>query len=206
MQVAPMRQPVLSAFVVAGQSHSMANSASQALPRSGASPAIVAPIAGLLSGRIGARPILVPGLALMALGLAWLAAVVTSLVPYTSVVPAFVVSGVGMGMFFAPIANVVLSAVRPEEEGKASGANNAIREVGGVFGVAVLAAVFSANGSYVSPSAYVAGLVPAVWVGAAIVALAAVTALAIPGRIHVGASEPVRATSGSPALEASGSR
>jgi hypothetical protein len=111
-----------------------------------------------------------------------------------------------MGMFFAPIANVVLSAVRPEEEGKASGANNAIREVGGVFGVAVLATVFSANGSYVSPSAYVAGLVPAVWVGAAIVALAAVTALAIPGRIRVGAPEPVRATSGSPALEASGTR
>ncbi|TMG21634.1 MAG: hypothetical protein E6H96_13230 [Chloroflexi bacterium] len=75
-----------------------------------------------------------------------------------------------------------------------------------MFGVAVLAPVFSANGSYVSPSAYVAGLVPAVWVGAAIVALAAVTALAIPGRIRVGASEPVRATSGSPALEASGTR
>ena len=52
-----------------------------------------------------------------------------------------------MGLFFAPIANVVLSAVRPEEEGKASGANNAIREIGGVFGVAVLASIFAANGS-----------------------------------------------------------
>jgi hypothetical protein len=90
-----------------------------------------------------------------------------------------------MGMFFAPIANVVLSAVRPDEEGKASGANNAIREIGGVFGVAALASVFSANGSYTSPQAYVDGLVPAVWVGAAIVAVGAVVALAIPARIAV---------------------
>ncbi len=91
-----------------------------------------------------------------------------------------------MGMFFAPIANVVLSAVRRDEEGKASGANNAIREVGGVFGVAVLAAVFTANGSYFDPQAYVNGLVPAVWLGAAVVAVAAVVALAIPGRIAAG--------------------
>jgi hypothetical protein len=91
-----------------------------------------------------------------------------------------------MGMFFAPIANVVLSSVRPEEEGKASGANNAIREVGGVFGVAVLASVFSANGSYASPQAYVDGLVPAMAVGAVVVALAAAVALAIPGRIAAG--------------------
>ena len=95
----------------------------------------------------------------------------------------FVISGVGMGMFFAPIANVVLSAVRRDEEGKASGANNAIREVGGVFGVAVLASVFSANGSYFDPQAYVDGLVPAVWVGAAVVAVAAVVALFIPNHV-----------------------
>ena len=91
-----------------------------------------------------------------------------------------------MGMFFAPIANLVLSAVRHEEEGKASGANNAIREVGGVFGVAVLASVFSANGSYASPQAFVDGMVPAVWLGAAVVAVAAVAALAIPRRVAAG--------------------
>ncbi len=87
-----------------------------------AMPAVVAPIAGAMTGRIGARPILVAGLALMAVGLAWLAAIITPTVPYAAIVPAFVVSGIGMGLFFAPIANVVLSAVRPQEEGKASGA------------------------------------------------------------------------------------
>ena len=86
-------------------------------------------------------------------------------------------------MFFAPIANVVLSAVRRDEEGKASGANNAIREVGGVFGVAVLAAVFTANGAYFDPQAYVNGLVPAIWIGAAVVTVSAVAALFIPNHV-----------------------
>ena len=86
----------------------------------------------------------------------------------------------GMALFFAPVANVVLSSVRRAEEGKASGANNAIRELGGVFGVAVLATLFTSYGSYASPQAFVDGLVPALWVGAGIVALGAVAALFIP--------------------------
>jgi MFS family permease len=141
-----------------------------------AMPAIVAPIAGALAGRIGGRPLLVAGLALMALGLGWFAAVATPDVAYSAQVPALVLAGIGMGLFFAPVAAVVLSAVRPEEEGKASGATNAIRELGGVFGVAVLAAVFAGQGSYVSGAAFVDGMVPAIWVGAIFVAIAAVLA------------------------------
>ncbi|MGZ4290031.1 MAG: DHA2 family efflux MFS transporter permease subunit, partial [Gaiellaceae bacterium] len=113
-----------------------------------AMPMIVAPIAGALSDRIPASRIIGTGLALQAIGLGWIAAIGTPTLSYSSFVLPFAISGIGMGMFFAPIANVVLSAVYPEEEGKASGANNAIREVGGVFGVAVLASVFSANGSF----------------------------------------------------------
>lgn len=148
-----------------------------------AMPIFVAPIAGALSARIGARPIVVGGLALMSFGLAWLAAIAAPNTDYSAFIVPFAVSGTGMGLFFAPIANVVLSAVRREEEGKASGANNAIREVGGVFGVAVLAAIFTANGSYTSPQAYVDGLVPAVWLGAAVVAIAAISALFIPRHV-----------------------
>ena len=145
-----------------------------------AMPIFIAPIAGALSDRIGGRPLMATGLALQAIGLGWLAAVSTPTVPYAELVPAFVVSGVGMALFFAPVANVVLSAVSPREEGQASGANNAIRELGGVFGVAVLASVFSSYGGYESGQAFVDGLVPAVWVGAAVVALGAVAALFIP--------------------------
>jgi MFS family permease len=92
------------------------------------------------------------------------------------------VSGVGMALFFVPLASVVLSSVRPEQEGVASGANSAFREVGGVLGIAVLGAVFSAKGGYTSGTAYVAGLVPAVWVGVAVVGAGALLALALPRR------------------------
>jgi EmrB/QacA subfamily drug resistance transporter len=145
-------------------------------------PVVVAPLAGFVSMRTGARPLLVLGMALQALALGWISLIVTPTVEYLTLVPAFIVAGTGMGLFFAPIANVVLSAVRPEEEGKASGANNALRELGGVFGVAVLAAVFTANGSYVSPDAYVGGLVPAMQLGAVVVVLGALAAAALPGR------------------------
>jgi EmrB/QacA subfamily drug resistance transporter len=145
-----------------------------------AMPIFIAPIAGALSDRIGGRPLMATGLALQAVGLGWMAAISTPTVPYAELVPAFIVSGIGMALFFAPVANVVLSAVLPREEGQASGANNAIRELGGVFGVAVLASVFTSYGGYESGGSFVDGLVPAVWVGAAVVALGAVAALFIP--------------------------
>jgi hypothetical protein len=123
-------------------------------------------------------------MALQAIALGWLSVVITPTVDYLTIAPAFVMAGIGMGLFVAPIANVVLSAVRPEEEGQASGATNAIRELGAVFGVAVLAAVFAASGSYASPAGFVDGLVPALQFGAVAVAIGAVAALALPGRVR----------------------
>jgi EmrB/QacA subfamily drug resistance transporter len=143
-------------------------------------PIFVAPIAGALSDRIGGGLLMGVGLALQAIGLAWLGLVSTPTVPYEALIVPFAISGIGMGLFFAPVANVVLSAVRPEEEGQASGANNAIREVGGVFGVAVLASVFSRYGSYAGPQQYVDGLVPAILVGSLVVLGGAVAAFAVP--------------------------
>src|SRR5581483_588067 len=136
-----------------------------------AMPIFVAPLAGALSDRIGGQRLMSFGLVLQAAGVA-----------YGALVGPFILSGVGMALFFAPVANVVLSAVRPEHEGKASGANNAIRELGGVFGVAVLASIFSRVGGYGSGTSFTHGTTSAVWVGAAIVALGAVVAFAIPRR------------------------
>jgi EmrB/QacA subfamily drug resistance transporter len=164
-------------------------------------PIFVAPTAGFLSSRTGTRPLIVVGLALQAIALGWLAVVVTPTVDYLEIVPAFIVAGIGMGLFFAPIANVVLSAVRPEEEGKASGANNAIREIGGVFGVAVLASIFSANGSYASGPAFVDGMAPALRVGAIIVAAGAVTALALASRARGADVAESEISDGEPAFE-----
>ncbi|MGH3057680.1 MAG: DHA2 family efflux MFS transporter permease subunit [Gaiellaceae bacterium] len=145
-----------------------------------AMPIFIAPLAGALSDRIGGRPLMALGLALQAIALGWLAAVSTPTVAYTTLVPPFFMAGIGMALFFAPVANVVLSAVRPSEEGQASGANNAIRELGGVFGVAVLASVFASYGGYESGQAFVDGLGPAVWVGAVVVGIGALAALFIP--------------------------
>src|SRR5499427_9648355 len=172
---------LLAQFLQTVQHYSPLQAGLRTLPWT-AMPVFVAPIAGTLSDRIGGRPLLVTGLALQAIGLGWLAAIASPTVAYAAMVPAFIVSGVGMSLFFAPVANVVLGSVRRDQEGIASGATNAIRELGGVFGIAVLGAVFSARGGYTSGAAFVSGLSPAVWVGAAAVAVAAAAALLLPRR------------------------
>ncbi len=170
---------LLTQFFQTAQGYSPLESGLRVLPWT-AMPMLVAPIAGALSDCIGGRPIMATGLALQAVGLAWIAAVSTATVGYGSLVLPFVLSGIGMAMFFAPVANVVLSAVRPQEEGKASGTNNAIREVGGVLGVAVLASIFARYGGYESPTTFTDGLVPAIWVGAVVVGAGALVTLLIP--------------------------
>jgi hypothetical protein len=133
------------------------------------------------------------GLFLQATAVMWLATVTETDVAYGALVPAFVMGGTGMALVFAPAANAVLGAVRPEEAGQASGANNAIRELGGVLGVAVLAAVFTGAGGFGSPQAFVDGLVPALWVGAAVLVGGGLAALLIPGKRHERGAEPLPA-------------
>src|SRR4051812_38911625 len=143
-------------------------------------PMLVAPIAGLLSDRIGSRPLMTLGLALQAGAVGWIATISDPAMAYSEMIVPLAMGGTGMGLVFAPAANAVLASVRRREEGQASGATNAIREVGGVFGIAVLASVFAATGSYASPEAFNDGLVSAAWVGAAVLAFGAIAALFVP--------------------------
>jgi EmrB/QacA subfamily drug resistance transporter len=172
---------LLSQFFQTVQGYSPLGSGLRILPWT-IMPMFVAPIAGALSDRIGGARLMGIGLTLQAAGLGSLAAISTPTTPYWHLVVPFMVSGIGMAMFWAPVANVVLAAVRPEEEGKASGAQNAIRELGGVFGVAVLASVWSHYGSYSTGQSFVDGMVPALWIGAVVVVLGAVAAFMIPSR------------------------
>ena len=187
---------LLTQFFQTAQGYTPLQSGLRVLPWT-AMPMIVAPIAGALSDKIGGRPFMAAGLALQAIGLGWIAAVSTATVGYGSFVGAFILSGIGMGMFFAPVANVVLSSVRPAEEGKASGANNAIREMGGVLGVAVLASIFAHAGGYGTAETFNDGLVPAIWVGAAVVAMGSAIALFIPRKRRTAEAEALE-----PAAEA----
>ena len=142
----------------------------------------VAPVAGLVSDRIGGRPLLVSGMALQTVAMVWMAMVYDPAMAYSELVPPFLLAGIGMGLVFPPAASVVLGAVRPEQAGQASGANNMIRELGGVFGIAVMTSVFTHVGGFASPQAFTDGLVAAVWVGAALLAVGTLAALAVPGR------------------------
>jgi EmrB/QacA subfamily drug resistance transporter len=169
---------LLAQFFQTVQGYSPLQAGLRVLPWT-AMPIFVAPIAGALSDRIGGRPLMATGLAMQSTGLAWIAFVSTPTVAYSELVIPFVLSGIGMALYFAPVANVVLSSVKPIEEGQASGANNAIRELGGVFGVAVLASVFAHYGGYGTGQSFVDGLTPAIYVGAALVAAGAVAALGI---------------------------
>lgn len=156
-------------------------------------PMLVAPVAGLLADRFGGRPVVVTGLALQAAGLGLFALALAPDASYASQLPGLMVGGVGMALYFAPAASLVMSSVRPGEQGIASGANNALREVGGALGVAVLATAFSSQGGYDSPQTFTDGTVLAVWIGAAVVALAALVALMIPGRRSTLAQEAEQA-------------
>ena len=147
-------------------------------------PMVVAPIAGLIVDRVGARTLIVTGQALLATALAWIAIVTTPEVGYSAYVAPFVLAGVGMGLTFAPSSTVVMASASRTDQGVASGTNNTIREVGVAMGVAVLASVFASYGSYGSPDSYVDGLVPAVSVGAVVVAVGAALALLLPGRVR----------------------
>jgi EmrB/QacA subfamily drug resistance transporter len=171
----------LAQFFQTVQHYSPLQSGLRILPWT-AMPIFIAPLAGALSDRIGGQRFMAIGLTLQAAGLLWIAAISTPTTPYIDLVGPFVLSGIGMALFFAPVANVVLSSVRPEHEGKASGANNAIRELGGVFGVAVLAAVFSRVGGYQTAEAFTHGMQIAVYIGGALVAVGAVAASLIKGR------------------------
>ncbi len=186
---------LLSQFFQTVQGYSPFGSGLRILPWTLA-PMFIAPLAGALSDRIPAKSIIGVGLSLQAAALAWIASISTPTTPYADLIGPFVVAGVGMALFFAPVANVVLSAVRPEEEGKSSGANNAIRELGGVFGVAVLASIFAHAGGYRTATTFTDGMTVAVYVGAAVVAAGALAAFMIPRRRRpqeavAGAVEPV---------------
>jgi EmrB/QacA subfamily drug resistance transporter len=142
----------------------------------------VAPIAGALVDRIGERPFMVAGLTLQAAGLAWLALIVEPGMAYSQMLAPFIVGGVGVSMAIPAAQNSVLGSVAEDALGKAAGTNSMMRELGGVFGIAVVVAVFAGAGSYASAAAFTDGFGSAILVCAALSAAGAVAGLALPGR------------------------
>ncbi|GAA1973233.1 MFS transporter [Amycolatopsis minnesotensis] len=148
-------------------------------------PMVVAPLAGLFAERIGPRVLIVTGQALLAAGLGWLALLVSTDVRYAAMVPPLALAGIGMGLTYAPMSTVALASVPRDSHGIASGSHSTVRELGVAFGVAVLASVFTAFGGYGDRTAFVAGLVPAMKAGAAVVAVGGLLAVLLPRRPQV---------------------
>jgi EmrB/QacA subfamily drug resistance transporter len=145
-------------------------------------PMVVSPLAGALSDRIGRRPIMVTGLALQALGFAWVAARGSLRTSWVELVVALLVAGIGISMALPTVPTAVLSSVAEIEMGKASGINYMAQRFGAVFAIAIGSAVFSAHGNLSDPAAVTAGFRPALWSCVLFAALAAMTSLAISTR------------------------
>ncbi len=148
-----------------------------------AAPMLIMPLAGRFAGRYGERSFMIAGLGLQAIGLGAVAAIAAPGMGYPGFGVALAFAGLGISLVFPVVANVVLGSVPPEEAGVASGTNSTMRELGGVFGVALLAAVFSSPRVYSSPHAFVGGLQSALWVGAGLSALGIIAALFTPARV-----------------------
>jgi EmrB/QacA subfamily drug resistance transporter len=146
-------------------------------------PAVAAPLSGVLMDRLGARRIIAAAMLLQAAGIAWLGLESSVDLPYARLVPPFVLAGLGMGLFFAPMARMVLAYAPTELEGVASGTSNALRQLGTVLGIAVLGSVFSAYGGYASLQSFVDGMTVAMRVGAVVLAAGAVLMLFAPQRV-----------------------
>jgi EmrB/QacA subfamily drug resistance transporter len=145
-------------------------------------PMIIAPIAGALADRYGNRPFMVLGLALQAIGFAWIALIVAPGMGYAELGVAFTIAGAGTSFCFPTVANAVLGSVPQAEAGVASGTSSALRELGGVLGVTVLASVFARQGVYGSPRLFIDGFAQALWVGVGFSAFGILAALLTPGR------------------------
>jgi EmrB/QacA subfamily drug resistance transporter len=172
---------LMTQLLQTAQGHSPLAAGALLLPWT-AAPSVVSPIAGALADRIGNRPFMVVGLAMQAIGLGWIAAIATSNLSYAELGPALGVAGIGIGMVFPTVANAVLGSVPLAEAGVASGTNSTVRQLGGVLGVAVLAAVFARPGVYSSPQLFVEGFSPALWVGVGLTVIGALAAALSPGR------------------------
>jgi EmrB/QacA subfamily drug resistance transporter len=161
----------------------------------------VAPVVGALADRLGERPFMVGGLALQAVGMSWVAVIADPGLTYSEFLLPSILAGVGVSMAIPAAQNSVVGSFALEDVGKAAGANSMMRELGGVFGVAVAAAVFAGAGSFASPDAFLDGFAPAIAVVAALSLAGAVVALALPSGRQAAETASVGPV---PALEAEG--
>jgi MFS family permease len=173
---------LLPQFLQTAQGHGPLGAGLRLLPWT-ATTFIVAPLAGHLVSRIGERTLIVAGVSLQAIGMAWVGLIVAPDLPYLRLVAPLITAGAGVSMAMPAAQNAVLSAVAASEIGQASGMFNMLRFLGGAFGVAILVAAFAATGSLASPAACSVGFAAAMAVAAALSSAAAIAGLWQPAQV-----------------------
>jgi EmrB/QacA subfamily drug resistance transporter len=156
---------------------------------------LIAPVAGSWVSRVGERPLMAGGLALQAIGFGWVALIARPGLPYPAMIAPMVLAGCGVSIAMPATQNAVISAVPLAAIGKASGTYNMLRQLGGAFGIAIAAAVFSAAGSYASPLTFSNGFSRAAGAAALLSLGGAVAGLWLPGRrapAHAAPPSPAR--------------
>jgi MFS family permease len=154
---------------------------------------LIAPFPGTLISRVGERPLIAGGLASVTAGLTWIALIARTGLPYPQLVAPLILAGAGVSLAIPATMSAVMTSVPPAAIGQASGTLNMVRQLGGVFGVAICAAVFAAHGGYASPAAFARGFGPAMGTCAGLALLGAAAGLAIPRRTAPAAPPPVPA-------------
>ena len=153
-------------------------------------PLVISPITGIFTPKIGTRPIIVTGLILTGLGLFWVGTLLNPDTPYIQLVAPFLVSGIGNGIVFAPLATATLQGMAAEDQATASGTNATARQIGVALGVATLTAIFTSLGGTLTPSGFSDAATPTTFVGAAALVAAVIAGLFLPK--HVRAEEKVQ--------------
>src|SRR5262249_14953003 len=110
-------------------------------------------------------------------GMAWIGLIVAPNLAYVKLITPLVLAGAGVSMAMPAAQNSVLSSVAGSEIGKASGTFNMLRYLGGVFGIAVLVAVFAHTGNFRSAQAFSEGFAMAIGASASLSVVAAIAGL-----------------------------
>ena len=163
-----------------------------------ATPMVIAPIAGAVFDRVGARPLIVPGLLMQAAGFAWIVYLAGHSSGYAGYVIPFVIAGVGISMAIPCVSAAGLNSVAPQALGKAAGVMNTMQQFGAVFGIAIGTTVFNANGSLAGAAEITGGYRPALGVSAGLSVLGAATALGIRA-VRAGRAGPAAPPAADPA-------
>jgi EmrB/QacA subfamily drug resistance transporter len=143
---------------------------------------VIAPLGGALVNRVGERILTAGGLFLQALGMVWIGLIAAPGLPYVEIVAPMLIAGCGVSLAIPAMQNAVINAVQAGDIGKASGAFSMFRQLGGAFGVAILAAVFAVTGNLNTAQAFSSGFASALSVAAALSLLGAIAGLVLPGR------------------------